>query len=358
MLRSGDSVFAFGPVVKELEEIELGFESITWIGYDHPERLGDGSLKKVPANFNCILLKSSGGTTILDKIKILGNLPMVIINIFKLISSHDVFYTRGPSVPAFIGIIFSFIFRSKIWWHKYAGSWVEDSMPIFYEIQKNMLSKATNSKVTINGNWPNLGKHILSFENPCIHSHDIISLNSLSMRDKRHKYNLLYVGSLNRLKGVDVFIEALLMIGSNLFNKITFIGGGVKLEEYIKRTVMMPNVEFTGYLNREEIFNYFKQTDFIVLPSYSEGFPKVLAEAAAFGVIPICTSVSSIPQYITPECGYLISKPDVSELSEVLLKIISEPAEVLNNKAINCIKMSNLFTYERFVARIENEIIY
>jgi glycosyltransferase involved in cell wall biosynthesis len=178
------------------------------------------------------------------------------------------------------------------------------------------------------------------------------------MRDKRHKYNLLYVGSLNRLKGVDVFIEALLMIGSNLFNKITFIGGGVKLEEYIKRTGMMPNIEFTGYLNREEIFNYFKQTDFIVLPSYSEGFPKVLAEAAAFGVIPICTSVSSIPQYITPECGYLISKPDVSELSEVLLKIISEPAEVLNNKAINCIKMSNLFTYERFIARIENEIIY
>lgn len=357
MCKSSDGIYAFGPVVKELEELNQVFESITWIGYNHANRLGDKSLKKVPTSFNCVLLKRTGGNSILDKIKILFNIPIVFAAILKQIPCHDVIYTRAPSVPAFIGILISFLIRKKKWWHKYAGSWVDRPIPIFYWLQKMLLTVASNSKVTINGKWPNLKSHILSFENPCLHISEIKSVNESANNYSSKRHNLLFVGSLNKLKGVDLFIEALENVGTDQFNTITFIGGGELLESYRKKSKSMKNVIFTGYLNREQIFEYFKASDFIVLPSFSEGFPKVLAEAAAFGVIPICTSISSIPQYINSECGYLILKPDVSDLSNVLRKIVNESPDVLINKSINCIKLSNLFTYERFIMRVKKEIL-
>lgn len=355
MCNSNDGIYAFGPVVKELEEIEFLFESITWVGYNHFDKLGDDSFKKVPSTFNCILLRRTGGNSILEKIKILLNLPIVLVTILKLIPSNDVIYTRAPSLPAFLGILLSFFIRHKKWWHKYAGSWV-DRPPIFYLFQKKLLNVALNSKVTINGEWPNLKKHILSFENPCIHISEIKKGRKKFINTSSGKYNLIFVGALNRLKGVDLFIEALESVGNNKFNKVVFVGGGMLLDKYKERTIKMNNVSFTGYLNRQDIFERLKEADFIVLPSFSEGFPKVLAEAAAFGVIPISTSISSIPQYINKECGYLISKPDVLELSRVLNEILNELPEVLINKSQNCIKLSELFTYERFISRIEKDI--
>ena len=46
-----------------------------------------------------------------------------------------------------------------------------------------------------------------------------------------------------------------------------------------------------------------------VLPSYSEGFPKVIAEAMNFGCIPIVSDISCIRQYIiNGKNGFLINQ--------------------------------------------------
>jgi len=358
LVQSDGKIFGFGPVVKELEQIEPLFESITWIGYNRPDRWNDGSLIEIPSHYRCYLLKRTGGNTLLDKLKIIFYLPITIFCILKLIPSHQAFHTRGPSVPAFVGILCSFIFKRKIWWHKYAGNWIEHPMPIFYQLQKRLLLFSSSSKVTINGKWSNLPKHILPFENPCIHESEIKTSEAIRLKIRgRTKPYLVFVGSLNPLKGVDLFIKALQKSGTQGYEKVVFIGGGKLLSEYKNRTAVFPNVEFTGYLNRIKIMEYLDLADFIVLPSFSEGFPKVLAEAAAFGVIPVCTSISSIPHYITSDCGYLISKPDIQELHNVLTCITKEHKQTLEQKATNAAQMARLFTYERFVLRVQKEIL-
>jgi glycosyltransferase involved in cell wall biosynthesis len=53
------------------------------------------------------------------------------------------------------------------------------------------------------------------------------------------------------------------------------------------------------------VHDLLKLSHFLLLPSDSEGFPKVLAEAACYGVIPVVSSVSSIPHYINESNGFL-----------------------------------------------------
>ena len=76
------------------------------------------------------------------------------------------------------------------------------------------------------------------------------------------------------------------------------------------------DILFHGFVNRKRLFNIFSKSHFIVLPSQSEGFPKVIAEASNFGCIPIVSNVGSISQYIKDqENGFLWQSEKMNFLS-------------------------------------------
>src|SRR5690606_31597289 len=55
---------------------------------------------------------------------------------------------------------------------------------------------------------------------------------------------------------------------------------------------------YHGTLSRKALHHMYEKCHFIVLPSQSEGFPKVISEALNYGCVPIVSNVSSIGQYI------------------------------------------------------------
>jgi glycosyltransferase involved in cell wall biosynthesis len=54
------------------------------------------------------------------------------------------------------------------------------------------------------------------------------------------------------------------------------------------------NIKYSGYVDKIDIFslNY----DFLILPSFWEGFPVVMLEAAKNGIIPICSDIQTGPR--------------------------------------------------------------
>ena len=83
-------------------------------------------------------------------------------------------------------------------------------------------------------------------------------------------------------------------------------------------------IECLGF--RSDIADQFSQAHIVVLPSYREGLPKVLIEAAACGRAIVTTDVPGCRDAIEPDVtGILVPARNPEALSEAIEKLISEP---------------------------------
>ena len=354
---------AYEPVVREIENMEHIFTDITWIGYNYNNDLSRSNLRKIYSNkVNYIFLERTGGSRLSDKLNILLKIIPYFIIILKEIRKNDIIHTRAPSLPAFLAIIASIFFNKKKYWHKYAGNWIQENAPFSYSIQRWLLNmNIGNSKVTINGVWPSQNQNILSFENPCLTEVELESSTIIAkQKDYSGKLNLCFVGRLEPAKGALIILELLQNLEDVDWIDTFYIIGDGPSKNIIenKKPNLHLKVCLTGWLLREQLNEIYTKCHLIILPSYaSEGFPKVLAEAASYGCVPIVSNLSSISQYINNNIsGVLIDDLTQSNIKSVLSKL-SNKREKLMSMASSALKWVSLFTYSRYVFRIEKEII-
>jgi glycosyltransferase involved in cell wall biosynthesis len=83
-------------------------------------------------------------------------------------------------------------------------------------------------------------------------------------------------------------------------------------------------VELLGY--RDDIDSLFAKSSIVVLPSYREGLPKVLIEAAACGRAVVTTDVPGCRDAIEPgKTGVLVPLQDPISLAEAIQSLIDDP---------------------------------
>ena len=360
MCQVGNDFYAFGPVVKELEELSC-FKSIVWIGFDKSrDGLNKSLVKLTQEHIKIILLPSSGGKKWWSKLGILLLYPLYIFIIIKEVLKSKYIHIRAPSNPAVITILLSRFFPSKKFWFKYAGDWVGEASK-FYKIQRQLLKKTSrNSKITVNGNWENQPKNIIGFENPCLDETDRATGKRI-WKDKQlsAKINYCFVGGMNTNKGVDKIIESLAEITQlDNFGVFHFVGGGELLEDLKKRSTTFSNkVVFHGFLAKQDIYKIYEKSHFIVLPSKSEGFPKVIGEAMNYGCVPIVSDISCISQYVRHEKnGFLISPLTTQELYKNIKKASTLPKNLYSEMILNNYMLAERFTYNYYEERIVRNI--
>ncbi len=357
---NGKSYYGFGPVVKEIEFIEHLFDQIVWIGFDRQDRMNDLSMRKINSSkIKFILLNRVGGKNIKSIFEILLSYPNFLKVIKNEIIDSDVIHTRAPSHPALAALFLSFFYKDKIWWNKYAGDWSQKKPSFSYGFQRWLLKKATHTKVTINGFWEKQPSHCYSFENPCLTSFNIEDGKKLMLkRDFNLPFTFCFVGRLEDVKGIPRIIEALKQIQIDLIKEVHFIGDGRKLENYKNHLSFLNNkVYFHGFLNSEKVHYFLKKSDFILLPSDLEGFPKVVAEAACFGVIPIVSNAGSISHYVNDKNGFLWDINSNSEYKEAFIHAINEKPDVLIQKSKEVLLLAEKFTFEKYLEKLKKHIL-
>ena len=84
-------------------------------------------------------------------------------------------------------------------------------------------------------------------------------------------------------------------------------------------------IEWWGY--RENVNEIFANSNIIVLPSYREGLPKVLLEAASCGRAIVATDVPGCREIVRHnENGILVPPKDPKSLAEALEKLVRDPS--------------------------------
>lgn len=354
MYLEGGKYTVLESTLREIEFLADHFSSITWIGYPYT---GNNGLGRLPKKSNITLRQfpqATGGKSVWAKMKIIPALPLIWFRIIRELRAHDVIHTRGPSVPALLTLLTARVYKKK-YWHKYAGNWRQAVLPKAYAAQRYLL-RASSDFVAVNGRLPGDPKNIHTIENPCFSNQELKQSAVASQeKDFTGKRIVLFVGRVEKKKGIFELLEAFRLIGNNNI-ELHVVGPGNSMEEaieYATRNVLP--VHFHGALQRERLNKLYGQSHILILPSKAEGFPKVIAEGAAFGCVPICSNISSIGEYIQHGTnGFLLNNVSASAIAELLVALPEPPA--LKAIAQRAASLAELFTYERYVEQIKQKL--
>jgi len=171
--------------------------------------------------------------------------------------------------------------------------------------------------------------------------------------------NILFVGRLERRKGLDILLEAISIIRltePELSEQIAvrIIGGGNRdiYETLCDDLQITSSVEFLGELPNP--YGYMAHSDMFVLPSRTEGFPNVLLEAMALGMPAIASDCKSGPNEVIDHSinGWLVEPENPDILADAMIHLIKHP-ELRNCLGMNARKtISDRFSTESSVAQL------
>ncbi len=160
-----------------------------------------------------------------------------------------------------------------------------------------------------------------------------VNLNKFKPSKKINKEKIVLLASrMSKDKGVMEFIS----VSQKIFHidkKIKFILAGsydpdgplpisLKLLKSLNNNIEHPNIKWIG--NVKNILNLIQKSKIVMLPSYHEGVPKILLEAAACGKPIIASNISGCKEVVeNNKNGYLINRAKINEMSKALLKILN-----------------------------------
>jgi glycosyltransferase involved in cell wall biosynthesis len=147
-----------------------------------------------------------------------------------------------------------------------------------------------------------------------------ININEYKKSTLKNK-RVLFNGRLIENKGIKFFDEIIKIVPKDW--KFTIIGNG-PMEEHIKSLKKKyENIEYLGKLPKTEVNKILSKTDILVLPTFAEGSPRVVLEAAASGVPSIVFDVGDVSTILNNDKnGFVIKKYDIEEFTQKLTLLI------------------------------------
>jgi glycosyltransferase involved in cell wall biosynthesis len=116
---------------------------------------------------------------------------------------------------------------------------------------------------------------------------------------------VLFVGGINPLKGIRELLYAARALPDVAFRLVGQTEDDQLAEEVRSASEALPNLSFGRYREWEQLREEYEWANILALPSYTEGFPRILYEGAAFGLALVTTPVGGIPARLRDGCDSL-----------------------------------------------------
>lgn len=174
--------------------------------------------------------------------------------------------------------------------------------------------------------------------------------------NKQEHIRVTFLGRLEPIKGLEIFIDALKSLSDRYPNLCSQIIGDGSLCNELKRRIadngLSNIVSMPG--RRHDLVDILHKTDIYVQPSYMEGFGSSVAEAMACGVPVVASAVGGIKELIRNGVDGLLVQPGNSKhLAESITRLISDE-KLYNEIRINAReRIINKFDYP---VKIKNEL--
>jgi D-inositol-3-phosphate glycosyltransferase len=175
---------------------------------------------------------------------------------------------------------------------------------------------------------------------------------------------LLFVGRLERLKGVEIAIRALALLQGRDHEDLRLIVLGEdsrdadesekeRLKAVADSLGVRDRIDFLGSVAHHELPYFYGAADACVMPSYSESFGLVALEAQACGRPVVASGVSGLRSVVRDEVsGYLVDGDDPAIYAERLGRLLANP-ELAQQMGRRGRLLAQRFSWTRTADRLE-----
>jgi glycosyltransferase involved in cell wall biosynthesis len=238
-------------------------------------------------------------------------------------------------------------------------------MPPSFIFQRWWLRKGfIKGPITINGRWPGQPDHAFSFDNPSLTLEDIRQARGLACAKVLERpIRFIYVGRIVTAKGLGVILEIMrqlrLHYGDTQSPQISLdiLGDGherAQFESLSEQMGLANTVRFHGWVSHDRVHDFLCRSHFMLLPSQTEGWPKVLSEAMAHGVVPITSQVSAIPQTLAEVGTGVVLPPDDASGFVRAIQTIVQDRPRWRQMVQAGLDAAPRFSYEYYLIRLDD----
>jgi D-inositol-3-phosphate glycosyltransferase len=167
---------------------------------------------------------------------------------------------------------------------------------------------------------------------------------------------VLFVGRIQPIKGVDVAVEAMATIVDRHHDAtLVVVGGpsgprgGSEMTALRRRAVelgLAAKVRFVGPVPHGFVPDLYRAADVVMVPSRSESFGLVAAEAQACGTPVVATRIGGLTDVVDDGAtGFLIDGWDPEDHAEAVLRFLDDP-ELAAKMGASAVKWSRRFSWD------------
>jgi len=337
--RAAGRLHAYAPYAREIEIWADLFDEIV-IAAPSREAEPPGDCAPIGrANVRVAPQRELGGETLGAKIKLAFATPLIAWELCMAMRGADAIHVRCPGNIAVLGTVLAPLFSNKLV-AKFAGQWSPGrDEPWSTRFQRSVLrSRWWRGPVTVYGRWPDQPAHVIPFFSSALTNEQLTRARSaIARRPPDNLRHVLFVGRLSRAKNADILLEALGQLrreGARF--TATIAGEGPQLPSLQKLATdlgLNEIVQFTGGVSFEKIIELLEHSGILVLASETEGWPKAIVEAMAFGLVTVGSQVGLVPEIMGEGRGLMVKPRDVEALAATIRNVLAAPEQYAEMRA-------------------------
>jgi glycosyltransferase involved in cell wall biosynthesis len=358
--RADGTIAGHGATARELDALATLFDDVRHVACLHDEPAPGDALPYAAANLALVPVPPAGGDDLAAKLGILRHTPRYLQTIARELACADAVHVRAPANISLYAIAMLTARRGpRRRWVKYAGNWQPHGRePASYRLQRAWLARPLHrAQVTINGHYADQPAHVHSFDNPCLTDDELwLGRAAATAKQLTAPIRLLFVGHLGAVKNPRVALDALGELrrgGADA--RLDIAGDGAdlpSLRAHAAASGLAAAVTFHGAVPRPALAPLYAAAHFVVLPSRTEGWPKVLGEGMAAGAVPIATAVGSIPDVLGRlATGTVVTSPTAPFFAAAIQTYLADPTR-WRRESIAAAAAAELFSYGHYLRSV------
>lgn len=142
--------------------------------------------------------------------------------------------------------------------------------------------------------------------------------------------DFIFIGELRKLKGVDILLDALVLLEAEGWNGRAIVyGDGPDRQHFEDRASQLGILHQVHFPGPSPARNAFATGNVLAVPSFAESLPYIVLEAAAASVPVVATRVGGIPEIFGPDAGALVPAGDAPALALALKAMREDEAPAI-----------------------------